>query len=143
MFCTFQSAYLQGDGIDAPAGTLGIDFLDHFAWSTPAMLFALTHWQKHLGDDETKCSAGILFDFIISKALKTDVKVVVLNDEWRAGVVGTDGLAVKVYNGAIESAEPLVGRFPCIKSALGRNDNRNELLADEDKPGKGHGMQTY
>ena len=107
------------------------------------MLFALTHWQTHLGDDETKCSAGILFDLIISKALKTDVKVVVINDEWRAGVVGTDGLAVKVYNGAIESAEPLVGRFPCIKAALGRKDNRNELLADEDKPGKGHGMQTY
>ena len=96
-----------------------------------------------LGDDETKCSAGILFDVIISKSLKTDVKVVVLNDEWRAGVVGTDGLAVKVYNGAIESAEPLVRRFPCIKSALGWNDIRNDLLADEDKPGKGHCMQTY
>ena len=67
-----------------------------------------------------------LFDFIISKALKTDAKVVVLNDEWRAGVMGTDGLAVKVYNGVIESAERLV-----------------DLLTNEDKPGNGHCMQTY
>ena len=92
---------------DQPRGISGIDYLENCAFSTPAMLFAVTDWQKQLWGIATKASANILFGFIISKALGLVVNVVVDNDDRPARVVGIHGLAVQVYMGCIVSAEPL------------------------------------
>ena len=44
--------------------------------------------------------------------------------------------------GCIVSAEPLVNKFKCIKTALGRKDHRADLLDDDDIPGKGQHMHA-
>ena len=127
---------------DPTSGISGINYVESYAFATPAMLFALTHWQTHLGDIETKASANNLFGFILGKTLGLAVNVVVVNDDWPAGVVGTHGVAVQVYMGCIVSAEPLVNKFKCIRRALGRKDHRADLLDDDDMPCKGQHMHA-
>ena len=105
-------------------------------------LFMLQPIGRHLGDIETKANANILFGFIFSKTLGLAVNVVVVNDDWPAGVVGTHGVAVQVYMGCIVSAEPLFNKFKCIRRALGRKDHRADLLDDDDIPGKGQHMHA-
>ena len=127
---------------DPPSGISGINYLENYAFYTPAMLFALTHWHTYLGDIETKASATILFGFIISKTLGLAVNLVVVHDDWPAGVVGTNGAAVQVYVDCIVSAEPLAGKFNCIKTALGRKDHRADLLDDGDILSNGQHMHA-
>ena len=124
----------QGASIDdamtcvEKAGESGIDYLEHYAFSTQATLFALSHWQKHLGSDIAKGSAGILFDYFIDTTLASVHHTIFLSTDWRAGTVGTHGFPVHVQLGCITDCQALAEEFKIVGQALGRKDDRKKLL---------------
>ena len=99
--------------------------------STQLILFALTHWQKHLGTDNAKGSAALLFDQIITQTLKAQSLVMVIGEEVPTVSIPQSGFRLHHSMGMISNASELCDQFAIIGKAIKNKKHRVELLDDQ------------
>ena len=114
-----------------PPGLICIDWMEHYTVPTQLLLFALTQWQKHLGTDNAKGGAALLFDQIITQTLKAQSLVMVIGEEVPTGAIPQLGVRFHHSMGMISNVPELCDEFAIIGKAMKNKKHRVELLDDQ------------
>ena len=94
--------------------------MEHFTCSTPALLFTLIHWTKHLDSDPARASAELTFDQLIDSCLESKMMSMLLAEDVPCGTLPSSGIAIQYRTGIITDATSLCENFFVVQQALRR-----------------------
>lgn len=101
-------------------GVIGVDYLENFSMSTPALLFTLIHWELSLGTNKGKASAGALFDDLTHHVIGRNDYIMLLDDDLPCGCLATSGVQLNIKHCTIKDCTALSNHFTLMQSALNR-----------------------
>ena len=120
----------QADKGDTSEGLRGCEFMEHWALSTQALLFAFVHWHKTLGDAAAKASSHDLMNSLLDKVLGKQSLVCFLRHDMKPGTILSSGVQLAVQNGSFLDVRALADDFPVMKTALNRTKHSNNGFAN-------------